>query len=81
MTLPGAVRVSMRDAELPGITRAEQIVSMPALQHRHWTEDEVRQLIGDAPGPTPRVRSGLDYQGVISAGSRLGFDYDDVRFV
>ena len=34
-----------------------------------------------APGPTPRVRSSLDYQGVISAGSRLGFDYDDVRFV
>lgn len=34
-----------------------------------------------APGPTPRVRDSLDYQGVVSAGSRLGFDYDDVRFV
>ena len=34
-----------------------------------------------APGPTPQVRSSLDYQGVVSAGSRLGFDYDDVRFV
>src|SRR5437773_4498510 len=34
-----------------------------------------------APGPTPRVRNSLDYQGVVSAGSRLGFDYDDVRFV
>ena len=34
-----------------------------------------------APGPTPQVRNSLDYQGVVSAGSRLGFDYDDVRFV
>jgi tyrosinase len=33
-----------------------------------------------APGATPRVRSSLDYQGSISATSRLGFDYDDVRF-
>ena len=33
-----------------------------------------------APGPTPRVRSSLDYQGSVNAGSRLGFDYDDVRF-
>lgn len=33
-----------------------------------------------APGPQPQVRSGLDYQGAISAVARLGFDYDDVRF-
>ena len=33
-----------------------------------------------APGSQPRVRSSLDYQGSIAANSRLGFDYDDVRF-
>lgn len=33
-----------------------------------------------APGPQPRVRDGLDYQGSINAVSRMGFDYDDVRF-
>jgi tyrosinase len=34
-----------------------------------------------APGPQPRVRDCLDYQGTINATSRMGFDYDDVRFV
>ena len=34
-----------------------------------------------APGPQPRVRSTLDYQGAVSAASRMGFDYDDVPFV
>jgi tyrosinase len=33
-----------------------------------------------APGASPQVQSSLDYQGSISATSRLGFDYDDVRF-
>ncbi|MGH7787509.1 MAG: tyrosinase family protein [Candidatus Binatia bacterium] len=33
-----------------------------------------------APGPQPRVRSSLDYQGVVNAVARMGFDYDDVRF-
>jgi tyrosinase len=33
-----------------------------------------------APGPSPQVRASLDYQGRISDLSRLGFDYDDVRF-
>ena len=33
-----------------------------------------------APGPQPRVRDELDYQGRIDALGRLGFDYDDVRF-
>jgi len=33
-----------------------------------------------APGATPRVRSSLDFQGRVAAASRLGFDYDDVRF-
>lgn len=31
-----------------------------------------------APGPQPRVRDSLDYQGSINAVSRMGFDYDDV---
>ena len=33
-----------------------------------------------APGAQPRVKSSLDYQGVVNAASREGFDYDDVRF-
>jgi len=33
-----------------------------------------------APGPQPRVQNTLDYQGGVSAISRLGFDYDDVQF-
>lgn len=33
-----------------------------------------------APGPQPRVRDTLDFQGRITAVSRLGFDYDDVPF-
>lgn len=33
-----------------------------------------------APGSQPRVRSSLDYQGSVSAASRMGFDYDDVQF-
>jgi tyrosinase len=33
-----------------------------------------------APGLQPQVQSSLDYQGAVSAPSRLGFDYDDVQF-
>lgn len=33
-----------------------------------------------APGPQPRVRDCLDYQGSVNAISGIGFDYDDVRF-
>lgn len=33
-----------------------------------------------APGPQPRVRDSLDYQGTVNSISRLGFDYDDVQF-
>jgi len=33
-----------------------------------------------APGPQPRVEDCLDYQGVIGAAARLGFDYDDAKF-
>jgi tyrosinase len=31
-----------------------------------------------APGPQPRVRDSLDYQGSVNSVSRMGFDYDDV---
>jgi tyrosinase len=34
----------------------------------------------NAPGATPRVRDGLDYQGAVAPASRMGFDYDDVPF-
>jgi tyrosinase len=33
-----------------------------------------------APGPQPRVRDCLDFQGTVNARSRMGFDYDDVQF-
>jgi tyrosinase len=33
-----------------------------------------------APGPSPRVRDCLDFQGSVNPISRLGFDYDDVPF-
>jgi tyrosinase len=33
-----------------------------------------------APGPQPRVRDTVDYQGAVSPTARLGFDYDDVRY-
>lgn len=38
-------------------------------------------LLVGAPGPLPRVQDCLDYQGSVNAVSRMGFDYDDVRFV
>lgn len=37
-------------------------------------------LCVSAPGPQPRVRDGLDFQGSVQAVARLGFDYDDVPF-
>lgn len=36
--------------------------------------------LASAPGLTPTVRSMIDYQGVRTPASRLGFDYDDVPF-
>lgn len=39
---------------MPQELYAEQIMVMPAIQKRWWTEKEVRQLIEDAPGLTPR---------------------------
>lgn len=44
----------VRHAELPEITLAEQIMSMPAFVQRRWTERDVRLLIDEAPEPTPR---------------------------
>lgn len=32
-----------------------------------------------APGPQPRVRDCFDYQGLVSAPARMGFDYDSVN--
>jgi tyrosinase len=37
-------------------------------------------LVTAAPGLRPTVESMIDYQGVQTAASRLGFDYDDVPF-
>jgi tyrosinase len=34
----------------------------------------------NAPGLSPEVRALIDYQGVLTPPSRLGFDYDDVPF-
>ena len=36
--------------------------------------------IVSAPGPQPRVRDSLDYQGHVNFASRMGFDYDDAPF-
>jgi tyrosinase len=33
-----------------------------------------------APGPQPKVKDSLDYQGSVNSVARLGFDYDDVPF-
>jgi len=38
-------------------------------------------LCTGAPGLQPRVQDCLDYQGAVNAAARMGFDYDDVRFV
>ena len=37
-------------------------------------------LLTAAPGLSPTVESMIDYQGMLTAASRLGFDYDDVPF-
>jgi tyrosinase len=34
----------------------------------------------NAPGPTPDLRAMIDFQGLRTAASRLGFDYDDVPY-
>lgn len=39
-----------------------------------------RSPVVAAPGLRPTVGSMIDYQGVVTANSRLGFDYDDVPF-
>jgi tyrosinase len=37
-------------------------------------------LVTSAPGLTPAVRDMIDFQGLLNPSSRLGFDYDNVRF-
>lgn len=37
-------------------------------------------VLTTAPGTAPAVRTQIDYQGVVSPPSRIGFDYDDVPF-
>jgi len=45
---------SVRRAELRVKSRREQIVFMPALRRHRWTADEVRRLIDERPGMSPR---------------------------
>src|SRR5215475_7776078 len=44
----------VRRAELRDESHREQIVSMPALRRHRWTADEVRRLIDERPGMSPR---------------------------
>ena len=44
----------VRSAELHSDSRAEQIMSMPALRPRRWTIDEVEHLIDQREGMSPR---------------------------
>lgn len=39
-----------------------------------------RSVCATSPSPSPAVRDMLDYQGVRTAASRIGFSYDDVPF-
>jgi Uma2 family endonuclease len=55
MTACRSRRGTLPNAELPELTRAEQIMSMAAMQRRRWTEVEVRGLIAQAPHPAPRL--------------------------
>jgi Uma2 family endonuclease len=45
---------NVRRAELRFGSHAEQIVSMPALRRHRWTVDEVRRLVDERVGMTPR---------------------------
>lgn len=54
MTARGVESRMLRDALLSDQFGAEHIMAMPALQGRHWTVREVRQLIADAPLASPR---------------------------
>ena len=44
----------MLDAELRPSSRAEHIVSMPALRQHYWTNEEVERLIESRSGLAPR---------------------------
>src|SRR5262247_1678344 len=45
---------NLRCAELRVKSHGEQIVSMPALRRHRWSADEVRRLIDERPGMSPR---------------------------
>ena len=47
-------RVMLPRAVLSAVSRAEHLMSMPAVLQRHWTPDEVRRLIEEHPEPVPR---------------------------
>ena len=54
MTRSAPVEPNVRRAELRVKSHGEQIVSMPALRRHRWTSDEVRRLIDERPGMSPR---------------------------
>jgi tyrosinase len=74
---PGATRVghNLNDTMWPWnqVTTAPRPPSAPG-------GDFPSSLLTSAPGPTPTVGALIDFQGVLSPASRLGFDYDDVPF-
>jgi Uma2 family endonuclease len=62
--------LAMRHARLPQELFAEQIMVMPATQKRWWTEKDVRQLIEEASGPTPRYEL-VDGELLVTPGPNL----------
>ena len=54
MTAVHGRELIVRSAELQSHSRAEQIMSMPALRSRRWTIDEVEHLIDQREGMSPR---------------------------
>ena len=45
---------NVSDAELPLLTLAEHLMSMPALRQHRWTLEEVERLVDEREGYTPR---------------------------
>jgi Uma2 family endonuclease len=54
MTLDGPCGLNFERAELPTVSRAEQIMSMPAVDRHRWTVEEVDRLVDARDGLTPR---------------------------
>jgi Uma2 family endonuclease len=54
MTVAARRRSTLHRAELQAETRAEQIMSMPAHRPRRWTANEVRRLVDEREGLSPR---------------------------